>query len=155
MTFCEMPSIILTSDRVADACGACNLGRACGVSSFFLMRKRGESCRAKVFFRNICAHGERLYSYKTKNAIPDFPIHDKLGIIKKGKQYECGKHDLFAVVISLRYLLPKDLFKKFKQELANLLSKHLSATSCYTEKEFLKYMGFPENWIKITRYRKL
>lgn len=34
-------------------------------------------------FRNICAHGERLYSYKTKNAIPDFPIHDKLGIIKK------------------------------------------------------------------------
>ena len=38
---------------------------------------------AKVFFRNICAHGERLYSYKTKNAIPDFPIHDKLGIIKK------------------------------------------------------------------------
>ena len=45
-----MPSIILTSDRVADACGACNLGRACGVSSFFLMRKRGESCRAKVFF---------------------------------------------------------------------------------------------------------
>ena len=106
-------------------------------------------------FRNICAHGERLYSYKTKNAIPDFPIHDKLGIIKKGKQYECGKHDLFAVVIALRYLLPKDLFKKFKQELANLLSKHLSATSCYTEKEFLKYMGFPENWIKITRYRKL
>jgi abortive infection bacteriophage resistance protein len=119
------------------------------------MRKRGESCMAKVFFRNICAHGERLYSYKTKNAIPDFPIHDKLGIIKKGKQYECGKHDLFAVVIALRYLLPKDLFKKFKQELANLLSKHLSATSCYTEKEFLKYMGFPENWIKITRYRKL
>ena len=115
-----MPSIILTSDRVADACGACNLGRACGVSSFFLMRKRGESCRAKVFFRNICAHGERLYSYKTKNAIPDFPIHDKLGIIKKGKQYECGKHDLFAVVIALRYLLPKDLIKKFKQELANL-----------------------------------
>ena len=45
---------------------------------------------------------------------------------------------MFAVVIALRYLLPKDLFKKFKQELANLLSKHLSATSCYTEKEFLK-----------------
>lgn len=54
-----------------------------GGSPHFLMRKRGESCRAKVFFRNICAHGERLYSYKTKNAIPDFPIHDKLGIIKK------------------------------------------------------------------------
>ena len=47
---------------------------------------------------------------------------------------------MFAVVIALRYLLPKDLFKKFKQELANLLSKHLSATSCYTEKEFLKYL---------------
>lgn len=82
-------------------------------------------------------------------------VDKTLRIIKKGKQYECGKHDLFAVVIALRYLLPKDLFKKFKQELANLLSKHLSATSCYTEKEFLKYMGFPENGIKITRYRKL
>lgn len=105
-------------------------------------------------FRNICAHGERLYSYKTKNAIPDFKIHDKLGIAKKGNQYECGKHDLFAVVIAFRYLLPNDLFKKFKKELAHHLAKHLSETSCYTEKEFLHSMGFPENWLTITRYRK-
>lgn len=93
------------------------------------MRKRGESCRAKVFFRNICAHGERLYSYKTKNAIPDFPIHDKLGIIKKGKQYECGKHDLFAVVIALRYLLPKNLFKNLNKNwrtyYLNIYRQHL------------------------------
>ena len=111
---------------------------------------------AKVVFLEIFVHMVSVYIHiKPKMPFQISPFMINWELLKKGKQYECGKHDLFAVVIALRYLLPKDLFKKFKQELANLLSKHLSATSCYTEKEFLKYMGFPENGIKITRYRKL
>lgn len=57
-------------------------------------------------YRNACAHGERLFSYTTRDDIPDLPLHAKLGISKRGNQYVHGKHDLFAVVIAFRYLLP-------------------------------------------------
>lgn len=59
-------------------------------------------------FRNRCAHIERLFSYNDLHDIPDTPLHKKMGIPMKGKQYIYGKHDLFAVVIAYRYLLPKE-----------------------------------------------
>ena len=40
-------------------------------------------------FRNVCAHGERLYTYRTKKAIPNMPLHEKLKIgngVKKNKE---------------------------------------------------------------------
>lgn len=56
-------------------------------------------------YRNVCAHGERLYDFRTRDTIPDTLLHQKLQIsIKKGS-YTSGKHDLFAVVLSLRYLI--------------------------------------------------
>lgn len=100
-------------------------------------------------FRNICAHGERLYSYKTKNAIPDLDIHSRLQIEKKGKQYIYGKQDLFAVVISLFYLLPTDWFKEFAEGLSVIIEDYFKRNKYFTESEFLKYMGFPINWRKI------
>ena len=57
-------------------------------------------------FRNVCAHGERLFTYRTIDAIADLPIHRKMSISLKGGQYVFGKRDLFAVVIAFRYLLP-------------------------------------------------
>jgi len=47
-------------------------------------------------FRNVCAHNERLFSYKTKNDIPDTNLHLKLRIPKKGTQYIYGKNDCSA-----------------------------------------------------------
>ncbi|MCD7957120.1 MAG: Abi family protein [Lachnospiraceae bacterium] len=105
-------------------------------------------------FRNVCAHGERLYCYRTKQAIPDLPLHEKMRIPKFGQEYACGKHDLFAVVIAMRYLLPNDWFLVFKRELIKTISRYLKKTSCFTEAEVLRFMGFPENWKTITRYRK-
>ena len=55
--------------------------------------------------RNVCAHGERLYSFRIRETIPDMPLHDKLKITKKKGQFVSGKNDLFAVVIALRYLI--------------------------------------------------
>lgn len=72
-------------------------------------------------FRNVCAHGERLFTYKTMDAIADLPIHKKLDIPLDGEQYRYGKRDLFAVVIAFRYLLsPKD-FLVFKR----ILIRHI------------------------------
>lgn len=36
-----------------------------------------------VKFRNVCAHGERLFTYRTADSIPDLPIHIKLKISKR------------------------------------------------------------------------
>ncbi len=39
-----------------------------------------------VKFRNVCAHGERLFTYRATDSIPDLPIHKKLKIAQKGTQ---------------------------------------------------------------------
>lgn len=105
-------------------------------------------------FRNVCAHNERLFSYQTYSDIPDTTLHQKLGIPQTGTQYVYGKRDLFALVIALRYLLPNEDFKKFKQQLVQIIRHYFKQSSALTESELLGYMGFPENWGKITVYRK-
>ncbi len=105
-------------------------------------------------FRNVCAHNERLYSYKTKNDIPNTAIHQKLGIPQSGSQYVCGKHDLFALVISFRYLLPNEDFNKFKKSLSLILKHYLEVPGAMSETDLYRYMGFPDNWKKISGCRK-
>ena len=105
-------------------------------------------------FRNVCAHNERLYSYQTRNDIPNTAIHQKLGIPQNGSQYVCGKRDLFALVIAFRYLLPDEDFKKFKASLSRILKHYLEASGAMSESDLYRYMGFPSNWKKISSYRK-
>ena len=105
-------------------------------------------------FRNVCAHGERLYSYQTRNDIPDTSLHQKLCIAKNGTQYSMGKHDLFAMVIAFRYLLADDDFKHFKGTLTNTIRRYLITPGAMDEATLHTYMGFPANWRKITAYQK-
>jgi abortive infection bacteriophage resistance protein len=43
-------------------------------------------------FRNVCAHNERLFTYRcAKHDIPDLPLHKKLSILQNGQQYVYGK----------------------------------------------------------------
>ncbi|WP_242860581.1 Abi family protein, partial [Blautia wexlerae] len=65
-------------------------------------------------YRNVCAHGERLFTYRTVDAIADTPLHKKLSLPQSGNQYEKGKQDLFAVVIAFRYK------RKLIKEMANM-----------------------------------
>lgn len=106
-------------------------------------------------FRNVCAHGERLFSYRTKDCIGDLLLHNKLGIPKRGIQYVYGKNDLFGVVVSLRYVLNKEEFLEFKNQLSKLIDKLLNEATCLSESDILKDMGFPSNWKKISSFRKL
>lgn len=119
----------------------------------FLNEKQlGQITTVLTKFRNACAHGERLFTYRTVDSIPDLVIHKKLNIAKKGNQYVCGKNDLFSVVISLRYLLPDHMFMEYKQALSKLINNYLKISPVNTT-DFLKEMGFPENWGNITRYK--
>lgn len=105
-------------------------------------------------FRNVCAHNERLFSYKVHKDIPDTALHKKLCIPQKGEQYLYGKRDLFAVVIAFRYLLPNDDFKEFKKKLTSLIANYQKSSHSINESDLLDMMGFPENWKKITLYKK-
>lgn len=106
-------------------------------------------------YRNVCAHNERLFSHWERESIPDLLLHQKMAIPKRGTEYMYGKSDLFAVVISLRYLLPKEDFLIFKNRLAALIDEFNKESSVITDVELLKAMGFPENWKKITTFRKI
>lgn len=104
-------------------------------------------------FRNVCAHGERLFTYRTIDNISDLPLHSKLSIPKNGIQYLNGKNDLFAVVIAFRYLLPAKDFLTFKRCLIRLIDTTSGKLVHIDNEELLKRMGFPPNWKNITRYR--
>lgn len=105
-------------------------------------------------YRNVCAHGERLFSYQTRNDIPDTALHGKLGIPKNGTQYIMGKHDLFAVVITFRYLLPREDFTRFKASLTSVIQHYLRSPGAMSDIDLYRYMGFPSNWKKLTAYKK-
>lgn len=105
--------------------------------------------------RNVCAHGERLYSFQINESIPDTLLHQKLQIKKKKNNYICGKKDLFAVVITLKYLISHEDFKNLKANLSKLINNVLSQCPHLTKNKLLSEMGFPENWENISRYRKI
>ena len=103
-------------------------------------------------FRNVCAHGERLFTYRTIDNISDLPLHKKLAIPQNGIQYLNGKNDLFAVVIAFRYLIPAKDFRTFKRQLIRLIDNTSKKLIHIDNKELLKRMGFPSNWKDISRY---
>lgn len=109
--------------------------------------------KALTHFRNVCAHNERLFSFRCRIDIPDTRLHGKLSIPRKGTQYLQGKSDLFAVVIALRYLLSRKDFSTFRQELSRLISMLLKQSPMLPEERLLTAMGFPGGWKSLTRYR--
>ena len=104
--------------------------------------------------RNVCAHGERLYSFRIRETIPDMPLHKKLNIPQKNGQYTGGKNDLFAVMLALRYLIDNEDFKKFKCNLLHIINNVLKKCPHLSKEQLLNAMGFPKNWDKILRYKK-
>ncbi len=109
--------------------------------------------RVLALYRNVCAHGERLFSHRCHVEIPDTALHAKLGIEKIGPDYACGKVDVFSAVITLRYLLRDDEFKTFKAKLVKCVNGYLSLDESIGEERLLEAMGFPAEWKKITRYK--
>lgn len=106
-------------------------------------------------YRNACAHGERLFSHSTYKDIPDLPIHSKMHIPQQGNQYLYGKHDLFSVVIALKYLLSKKAFMGFVRDLSKEIELFSKKCNSLPIEELLESMGFPANWKSITRNYKL
>jgi abortive infection bacteriophage resistance protein len=117
-------------------------------------RQLHQFMRVLTSCRNVCAHGERLYSFSINETISDTALHKKLAIPQINGQYMLGKHDLFSVVIALRYLLDTPDFKCFKAELRKCIKNVLKHCPHLTENQLYAQMGFPTNWEKITLYKK-
>ena len=99
-------------------------------------------------FRNVCAHNDRLFDFRTKDALCDMKIYERLSIPRTSGRYVYGKNDLFAQVIILKLLLPEDEFKTFFHELKVCFRKHP------VHKAVMEKMGFPMTWEKIGRIKK-
>lgn len=104
-------------------------------------------------FRNVCAHNERLFLYHSHTDIPNTVLHEKLNVPKNGSSYSVGKNDLFAVVIALRYLLPKEDFKQFYKKLKSIISSYQKKSTQNNTAKLLDSMGFHTTWNNILRYK--
>ena len=112
------------------------------------VNEMGKMLAVMTKFRNVCAHNDRLFDFRTKDAVLDMNIHERLLLSKVNGRYEYGKNDLFAQLIILKLLLPEDEFKAFYHDLKLCFQKHP------VHKEILDKMGFPENWERIGRIKK-
>lgn len=103
--------------------------------------------------RNFCAHGNRLYCYRTKNPLFDSYIHEKMKLKKgPGGEYSVGKRDLFAAMIALRKLLSHNDFRKLCGEIYIAIGALDKKLSVLKRSDILAEMGFPNNWRKVANY---
>lgn len=111
-----------------------------------------------TIYRNIAAHGTRLYNTQTDKYIPNFKkIHGarELSIPKfLNGNYRCGKKDLFSVVIVFKIMLSEEAFKAFFVELKRIVKTMEDGIQPIFAKEIQKKMGFPEKWKAIADLEK-
>ena len=108
----------------------------------------GKMLAVMTKFRNVCAHNDRLFDFRTKDALLDRNIYERLPIQKEKGRYKYGKNDLYAQVIILKLLLADEDFRIFFHDLKVCFKKHS------IHKEIFERMGFPENWERIGRIKK-
>lgn len=97
--------------------------------------------------RNFCAHGNRLYCFRSKRPLFDSKIHKSIELpITENGEYQYGKRDLFAAAIALRLTLSKADYRKFIKDI-DIAIKNLSGRlNTITIDVILNNMGFPTNW---------
>lgn len=97
--------------------------------------------------RNFCAHGNRLYCYRSKRPLIDTTLHQSMELDKSEKgEYIYGKRDLFAIMIAMKLTISNREFRRLVKEIDIALKNLYSYTSVLTEDTILNSMGFPKNW---------
>lgn len=97
--------------------------------------------------RNICAHGNRLYCFRTKRPLVDMELHTTLSIPQNvSGEFQYGKRDLFAIMIIFKVLLSRNEFRIVIKQINNELRTLCSKLNVLSEAEVLECMGFPIDW---------
>lgn len=97
-------------------------------------------------YRNLCAHEDILFEHRTQKFIPDNKYHEKLNIPLINDEYIYGKGDLFSVVIIFKYMLSKDDFRMFINEVSYELDKLSGKLNVISIDQVYDRMGFPINY---------
>ncbi len=98
--------------------------------------------------RNFCAHGNRVYCYRSKMPLVDLNLHKNMNIKKVNGEYECGKRDLFACMIALKYVMAQKEYVNMLKAIDGLLKDLSNKISVISIDEVLFEMGFPLDWKK-------
>ena len=97
------------------------------------------------FFRNICAHEDRLYNYK----IYKKPATKPISVVINVPLEQLDNGSFFSLIASLKIVTPKDNYTTLKQQLSNLFKKYSSQFESIDFDLIMKTMGFPQNWQEI------
>lgn len=95
-----------------------------------------------TFFRNVCAHEERLYSYRLNKPSRSSNISNALVIPIS----ELDKGNLFTVVSFLKLVLPKKEHKNLIKKLKSLYNKYSTNFVSVNFNDILDEMGFKTHW---------
>ena len=100
-------------------------------------------------YRNLCAHEDIVYEHRTEKGIINTPYHEKLQIPKMDDEYIYGKHDIFAVLIIMKYLLRADDFRMMMKEIEYEIERLDGIIDSVPVEKILDQMGFPSNYIDL------
>lgn len=80
----------------------------------------------------------------------DTPYHSKFSLVKSTSGlYIQGKKDMFAVVIAIKYFVPKNIFNDFIDRISNLVDDYIVCIKGITRAEMLDAMNLPKNFTKL------
>lgn len=97
--------------------------------------------------RNFCAHGNRLFCYRSRKPLCDLNIHQYLNIPKSSNnEYLNGKRDLFAVMIIFKMMLSQSDFYGCVNQFDSALNKLYKRLHVIGKEEILSITGFIDTW---------
>lgn len=107
-----------------------------------------ESCLFYISsVRNFCAHGNRIYCYRSRRPLGDMQLHSVLAIpTSNTNEYLYGKRDLFAVMIALKATLSKTEFRRMVKDVDIAIRNTCRNFNVLSQQELLDAMGFPPDW---------
>jgi abortive infection bacteriophage resistance protein len=99
-----------------------------------------------VEVRNICAHDDILYNFNTAYAdIWKLNEHNKFDLDQYGNKV-IGRNDLFATIISLKYLMNQSRFENFINRVNQEIVCLDESISVLDYSEILESINFPINF---------
>lgn len=100
-------------------------------------------------YRNLCAHEDILYDNRTAVSIETTKYHGMLELPRIDNEYTCGKNDLFALIIIMKFLLRKDEFRLLIKEIDYEKSVLSGKLKVIDVEDVMGFMGFPKNYTKL------
>lgn len=95
-----------------------------------------------TFFRNVCAHEERLYNFKLHKPAPSAGIASILSI----HTHLLDKGNIFTVLAFLKLVLPKKEHQKMIKNINKLIHSYSSKFNSINFNDILLEMGLVTNW---------